>query len=80
MRMIYTYEMNLLIKPIGNSEKSEPQMGFERDDGWSWVRIPSGARIFPSCQWVLLTFHFICVYHSHIRSLGWLVGRISYIL
>ena len=24
------------------------------------------------------TFHFICVYHSHIRSLGWLdVGRIS---
>ena len=29
MRMIYTYEMNLLIEPIGNSEKSEPQMGFE---------------------------------------------------
>ena len=24
------------------------------DHGWSWVRIPSGARIFPSSQWVHL--------------------------
>ena len=24
------------------------------DHGWSWVRIPSGARIFPSSQWVQL--------------------------
>ena len=47
------------------------------DHGGSWVRIPSGSRIFPGSQWVLLTFHLICVYHSHIRSLGWLVGRFS---
>ena len=40
-------------------------------------RIPSGARIFPSSQWLLSTkIHLIRLYHSHIRSLGWLVGSI----
>ena len=56
-------EMKLLMESTENSEKSEPQMGSEPttlpcirmlriDHGGSWVQIPSGARIFPSSQWI----------------------------
>ena len=34
----------------------------------------SGFSEFPTSA--INKIHFICVYHSHIRSLGWLVGRI----
>ena len=43
------YEMKLLMEPTENSEKSEPQMGFE---------ISSGARIFASSQWVPSSISF----------------------
>ena len=38
--------------------------------GWSWVQIPSGARIFPTSQWVPSAIDFIHIYHSHICSFG----------
>ena len=31
------------------------------DYGESWVQIPSGARIFPTSQWVFSAIHFICI-------------------
>ena len=76
IRGLFTYGIwncmrnEMMVEPTGNSEKSEPQMGFEpttlRDLGGSWVRIPSGARIFSSSQLVLPSFHFSCVYIWHL--------------
>ena len=48
------YNINKNSRRNVDSEKSQPQMGFEpttiRDGGGSWVQIPSGARIFPSLR------------------------------
>ena len=43
----------------------------------SWVRIPSGVRIFCEFPMGSINISFLmCIYHSHIRSLGltWVVG------
>ena len=56
---------------VASSPQSLQQLSGESiriDLGGSWVQIPSGARIFPSSQWVpsAISFH---IYHSHICTL-----------
>ena len=60
----------MLIEPTGNSEKIRAPDGCIRlDHGGSWVRIPSGTRIFSEFPVGSINISFLmCIYHSHIRS------------